>query len=393
MDSFVGRSQDIYVIGGRRRKITLFIIICIACIVAAGGIFVLLLNSFMNRQYKSYEVVQEAEIAASSFAECTSYDGKVLRYSRDGIAALDASGKTIWNGSYDMVSPAVDICGKYIVVADIGGKSFFVYDGSGQGKEMSTDYPIVQACVSEHGIAAVLLEEPSSNTINIYDPYDISNKLLVEIPTNVDEGYPVCIDISPGGTNLAAAYVCVTSGKIQSRVAFYDFTDVGKNTNCLVGAKNYDESIISDVRFLGSDNICIFTDNGFGIWKNAKQPREAYTNTYEAKIKSAFCNKKYVGMVFENNSRRKPYQMKVYDMEGKKVLDLGISGEYTTVRMYDNNEIIFNSASQCKIFRLNGVEKLSSGIDGKILGVLPAGRINRYYFIMDNKIQEITLKK
>ena len=31
MDSFVGRSQDVTVIGERRRKITLFIIICTAC--------------------------------------------------------------------------------------------------------------------------------------------------------------------------------------------------------------------------------------------------------------------------------------------------------------------------------------------------------------------------
>lgn len=392
MDSFVGRSQDISVISGRRRKITIFIIICIACIVTAGGIFVLLLKSFMNRQYTSYEVKEEAEITGNSFARYKSYKNKVLRYSRDGISAIDASGQTIWNGSYNMVSPAVDICGNYVTVADIGNKSLFVYNGEGQGREVTTDYPIVQACVSEHGIVAALLEQTNSNVINIYDPYDVSNKLLVEIPTNIDDGYPICIDISPEGTNLAAAYVCVTSGKIQSRVAFYDFTDVGQNTNCLVGAKNYDETVISDVRFLGSNNICIFTDNGFSIWQNAKQPKEAYSKTYKTKIKSAICNQKYVGMVVENSGNSKPYQLEVYDMDGKTVLDMGISGEYTTVRMYDSNEILINSASECTILRLNGVEKLSCQIDGKILEFFPAGNINRYYFVMENKIQEIKLK-
>ena len=49
-----------------------------------------------------------------------------------------------------------------------------------------------------------------ANVINIYNPYDVSSKLLVEIPTNVDDGYPVCIDISPEGTNLVAAYVVYT---------------------------------------------------------------------------------------------------------------------------------------------------------------------------------------
>ena len=392
MDSFVGRSQDVTVVGERRRKIILFIVICTACIVVAAGIFFLLARSFINRSYTSYEVKNEISVAGSSFAGYAAYDNKVLKYNRDGISAIDASGSAVWNGSYNMASPSADICEKYVVVADIGGKSLYVYNDEGQGREVTTDYPIVQACVSASGIIAVLLEQATSNVINIYNPYDISNRLLVEIPTNVDDGYPVCIDISPEGTNLVAAYVCVTNGKIQSRVAFYDFTDVGKNTNCLVGAKNYDETIIADVRFLGSDNICIFTDNGFSIWKNARQPRESYSNTYEEKIKSAFCNGKYVGMVFENTGSKKPYQMKVYDLAGKKVLDIGFNNDYTSVKMYSDDEILFNSASECTIFRINGVKRLSCKVNGKVLHFFPAEGINKYYLVMDSKIQEIRLK-
>lgn len=392
MNSFVGRSQDVVVINGRRRKIIIVTITCVACIIVAAGIFMLLVNSFLNKQYKSYKVIEETKINISTSDKYLSYNGKIIKYSRDGISAVDASGNIIWNGSYDMISPAVDICGKYVVVADIGAKSFFVYNEEGQAKEIVTDYPITQACVSIHGIVAVLLEQANSNVINIYDPYNISARLLVEIPTNVDEGYPVCIDISPEGTNLVASYVCVTSGNVQSRVAFYDFTDVGKNTNCLVGAKNYDETVIADVRFLGSNNICIFTDNGFSIWKNARQPRESYSNTYEEKIKSAFCNGKYIGMVFENNSRTKPYQMKVYDLTGEKVLDLGFDNDYSSVKMYGDDEILFNSASECTIFRINGVKKLSCKVNGKVLQFFPAEGINKYYLVMDTKIQEIRLK-
>lgn len=392
MDSFVGRAQDTVVKSGRRRKITLFVIISIACIIAASGIFYLLVSSFMNKKYTSYKVVEETGISANSYVKYLSYCDKVLKYSRDGISVIDASGKTVWNGSYDMLSPAADICGEYTTVADIGSKSVYVYNGEGQGREITTDYPIVQASVSAHGVVAVLIEQANSNVINIYAPYDVSDKLLVEIPTNVDEGYPVCIDISPAGTNLVSAFVSVTSGKIQARAAFYDFTDVGKNTNCLVGAKNYNESIISDVRFLGNDNICIFTDKGFSIWNNAKQPGEVYTQVFDKKIKSAFCNDRYVGMVFENNNRRKPYQMKIYDLQGKKILDIGFGGEYSTVRMYDNDEIMFNSASQCMIFRINGVRKLMCRVDGKVSCFLPAGKVNKYYLVMENKIQKISLE-
>lgn len=393
MDSFVGRSQDVFAISERRRKIAVFILTCIACVIVAAGIFALIINAFLNRKYVSYDVEKETQLSGDSFVEYISYDNKVLKYTRDGISAIDASGNTIWNGSYDMISPAVDICGKYVVAADIGGKSLVVYNSEDSGKEITTDYPIVQASVSAQGVVAVLLEQSRSNVINIYNPYDVSDQLLVEIPTNVDEGYPVCMDISPGGVNLVATYVCISSGKVQSRVAFYDFSEVGKNTNCLVGAKNYDESVISDVRFLDDNNICIFGDNGFSIWSNAKQPQEIYTKNFESKIKSAFCNEEYVGMVFENESKSRPFQMKIYNLKGKKVLDIGFNDEYSTVRMYDNNEIIFNSTSHCAIFRINGVKRFSCDVDGKVLGVFPSDGINKYYLVMDNRIQRIKLKK
>ena len=112
-----------------------------------------------------------------------------------------------------------------------------MYNGSDSGTKLTTDYPILQACVSKQGVVAVLLEDQSSNVIQVYNPYDDNKKLLVEIPTNVEEGYPVSIDLSPDGTGVICASICVTSGAVKSQVAFYDFTDVGKNTNCLVGAQ------------------------------------------------------------------------------------------------------------------------------------------------------------
>ncbi len=392
MESFIGRSQDIFAVRERRKRILMIVAACAACAVAATGIAALLINAFLNKKYSSYDVVWETDAAKSGYAAYSEYGGKALKYSRDGISAIDSEGNTAWNGSYDMISPKVDVCGDYAVVADIGEKSFIVYDGAEAGKEMETDYPILQACVSNRGIVAVLLEQPNSNVINIYNPYDVSESLLVEIPTNVDEGYPVCIDISPGGANLAAAYVCVASGKLQSRVAFYDFSDVGKNTNSLVGAKNYDGGIISEVRFLNDENICIFNDTGFGVWGNAKKPKEIYEKSFKTPIKSAFCNEKYVGMIFEDEKDGR-FRVKAYDMSGKKELDMTFNDEYASVDINSRNEIMISSASHCAIFRMNGVRRFSCDVDGKLLYFLPSEKMNRYYFVMDGKIQCIKLKK
>ena len=393
MESFVGRSQDVFMVTETRRERRIFIVTCAICILIAIGIFVLGVNLFLNKKYNSYEVLESTSVTTSGNVKYEAYQNKMIKYSRDGISALDSSGNIIWNGSYDMIEPAVDISGKYVVVADIGGKTVSIYYGEDTGKEISTDYPIVQACVSSQGIVAVALEQESSNVINIYNPYDISDKLLVEIPTNVDEGYLVCMDLSADGMNLAATYVCITGGQVQSRVAFYNFSDVGKNTNCLVGAKNYDDKIVSDIRYLGENNICIFADDGFQIWGEMKKPEEVYHKNFKETIKSAFCNSEYTGVILATGSTSKPYRMNVFDMKGKMVLDMEFSDEYTEVKLYNTNEIILNSASGCTIFRLNGVKKFSTDIDGKVLKVFPSEKRNRYYLVTDSKIQKIKLSK
>ncbi len=393
MESFVGRSQDVFMVTETRRERRIFIVTCAICILIAIGIFVLGVNLFLNKKYNSYEVLESTSVTTSGNVKYEAYQNKMIKYSRDGISALDSSGNIIWNGSYDMIEPAVDISGKYVVVADIGGKTVSIYNGEDTGKEISTDYPIVQACVSSQGIVAVALEQESSNVINIYNPYDISDKLLVEIPTNVDEGYLVCMDLSADGMNLAATYVCITGGQVQSRVAFYNFSDVGKNTNCLVGAKNYDDRIVSDIRYLGENNICIFADDGFQIWGDMKKPEEVYHKKFKETIKSAFCNSEYTGVILATGSTSKPYRMNVFDMKGKMVLDMEFSDEYTEVKLYDTNEIILNSVSGCTIFRLNGVKKFSTDIDGKVLKVFPSEKRNRYYLVTDSKIQKIKLSK
>ncbi len=392
MESFVGRSQDVFTMKERRKRRMVIILICIACIIAAAAIFAFLINIFLNRKYEAYEVVSSEKVSAGGTVKYAAYNDLVLKYSRDGISAQNASGEMVWNGSYDMTSPVVDICKNYVAVADIGDKKIMIYSGSDSGTEMTMDYPIVQVSVASNGVIAVLQETGSSNVIGIYNPYGVSDKLLAEIPTNVEEGYPVCMDISNDGVNLAAAYVSVTSGNVQSRVSFYDFSSVGKNTNCLVGAKNYDDRVVSDVRFLNDSQLCMFSDKGFSIWEHMKKPQKVFGEEYKSDVKSAFCNGKYVGFVYDRKDTDSAYHMKVYDLSGKTALDIDFKGDYSSIQLFDNDEILLHTGSDCEVYRINGVKKFSSDTKGKVLYFMPAGKLNRYYLVTGTEIQKIKLK-
>lgn len=389
MESLIGRSFDVIALKERRRKKIRFIVSAVACILVCAAIFYLGFHWFLNRQYDSYKIEHSVYVKNGNSMDYMAYRDGIIRYGRDGVTAVDRKGNSIWSGSYEMANPKADTCGSSVVIADVGGQSLYVHKGDGTGTEFTVDYPIVQACISEQGVTAVLVEESSSNTIALYNPFDKSDILLAEIPTNVEDGYPVGLDLSPDGSSVVASYLCVTTGAAQSRVAFYNFTEVGKNTNSLVGAHNYNETLISEVQFMDNSTVCLFGDNGFYLWTNMRQPEAAAKKEFEEEIQSAFINEEYVGVLLKKDSDTST--MKLYDMEGSLDLTTTVDSTYTHVQIC-KDEILFHSANQCAIYRTNGVKKFSKELSSKISYFFPSEKKNHYFFVQDSKIKIIKLK-
>lgn len=391
MESLVSRFQDAVPVLERRRKRRRILIIVAAGIAVAAIVLAVLVNRYINLEYHSYRVTKSIAVKNSNTMQYLPYMGGVLKYSRDGVSAIDEAGKELWNGSYEMDHPEVDICGSSAVVADIGNKNLYVYTESNSGTEMTMDYPILQARISEQGVVAVMLEDKASNMIYIYDPYASENKLLVEIPTNVEEGYPIAMDLSSDGANMAVSYACVTSGAVESRAAFYDFTDVGKNTNCLVGAQEYTDRVIAEVRYLGDSKLALFSEKGFSVWTNFKKPVESVSKSFKSNIRSVFCDSDYVGVVVDNINEENESTMNVYNMKGKKVMSRRISNDYSHITM-SGSEIMLNTGTDCIIYRVNGVCKWNCKLKNKISCFLPADGMNKYFLVRDSEIEYIALK-
>ena len=374
----------------RQRK--WFLLICAASVLVALGIFVLLMNGYINKRYNSYEVLASFERQDSNTVNYTSVDGRLIKYSKDGISEINSKGETVWNASYDMDNPQLSYCGQYILVADIGGKDAVIYHEGDTGQELSVDYEIQQACVSRQGVVALMLQDKTSDMIHLYNPYDVSSELLAEIPTNVEDGYPIVMALSPDGMSVVASYLCVTDGNAESRVAFYNFSDVGQSKDWLVGARNYEDDLISDIRFLDDSRVCLLGGGSFYIWDNMKKPEQIVTKTLKKEIRSVIYDEKRVGFILETEEEKTPYEMQIYNADnGKKTMDIRFDNDYDSVSI-SGNEILLYSEHQISIFKLNGVERLNCTMDGTVSWFFRAQKRNRYYLIDDSQIQLIKLK-
>ncbi|MCR5793325.1 MAG: DUF5711 family protein [Lachnospiraceae bacterium] len=361
------------------------------CLTAAVLLFVYIIRNYVEKCFGGYEVLASTERQDSSNAEYKSYNGNVLKISRDGAVAIGADGTLLWNGSYDYNSPQVDQCGNYVVIGDIGTKYLTVYNGNDSGTQMDMNYPIVQAEVSSKGIVAAVLTENASNTIQICDPYDNTQSLRVEIPTNVSvDGYPVDIALSPDGQKLITSYLTSESNALNSNVTFYNFDKVGQDkVNRIVGANNYKGKMIPKVEWINEDTACVFGEDFFTIYDMPELPKEVCTEEFKTTIKSIMYSEKYIGVVVEGEDNKEGI-LHVYNTSGREILSKAIDFEYSEVEMY-GDEIYFRSALESHIWKVNGKVKLNYKSSTSIDYIFPTEGKNNYIFLQGKKILKVRL--
>lgn len=372
-----------------RQKWMVGLVILGLLLVAAGlGIFSYI---YGNRCYNYYEVKKSVDRSDSNNVTYRYRNGNILKYSRSGISEIDNQGKSLWNGGYEMKQPQVDVCGDYVVVADVTGKQFYIYNGEDEGTSIETTLPIVRAKVAKQGMVAVLLQDEDSNVLNIYNPYSNADNLLVEIPTNVaEEGYPLDFDISPDGKSVVTAYLVVNGNSIETRVSFYNFTEVGQDKNTLVGGKSFGESMIASVEFVGDDKVVVFHEKGFTIFGKMKQPAIQVEKTFSEEIKSMAYNEGNLAVVVEKDGKIENQKIFLYDEKGKEKLQRNISYEYANMEIH-GEEIIFTGNRSCNILRFNGHDKFDYKFEQEIDAVYPTADGTVYTLIDTSTIQKIKL--
>lgn len=386
MDSLMERNDEkrLEKIQKKHRRTVIFTsVFAFFAIAAFLGYFV---NSIINREYSAYETVNSMPRQDSSTVKYVAYkDNGILKYTRDGASALDTEGNILWNGSYEFNNPEADICGQYVVIADIGGKEAYVFNGSDSGTKITTLLPILEAEVAKQGVVALVLEDKESNEIQIINPYEGKNSLLVKVPTNTGtDGYPIDISLSEDGQKMVTSYVAIENGAMKNKVTFYNFGEIGKDkVNNIVGGVDYGQDVVARVVFLDNDTIALMKQKSILFYSMQELPEEGPVLNTEAQMDSIMYNENTIGYVTEK-------KLFLYNFSGNKKLELSIDWEYDEAELI-GEDIIFRSELSCHVLRLGGSVKLSCSFDKNILYMFPTQKKDRYVLIDENNIEEVKL--
>ena len=387
------RQDDRYRISYREKikshKFTIFyraflVIVLIAAII--GALYI----QWKNKVYTQIAVLSSAEISIVQGSGLLPFSGHLLTYSKDGAGCMDIKGNAVWNQTFEMQNPIVDVCQNVVAIVDYNGRNIYVMDTAGVLGSITTNKPMRDLCVASNGVVAVVLDDTDITWIYLYSA---TGKELASFRTTMkDSGYPISVSISPNAQLVCVSYLYVDGGQMKSSVAFYNFGDVGKNsTNNYVSGYDYLDVVVPLTRFLDDRSLFAVSDDRIMFYSGAQKPVTAAESLISDNVQSVFYGEEYVGLVYISRESSNRYRLDVYHKSGELRQSIEFDIEYSDI-LFHNDQIIIYNESECTIYNSNGMEKYNGRFDKTVLELIPQSNAYRYMLVTPDSVDSVELQ-
>lgn len=347
--------------------------------------------AYALRNYIDYDVQEMLDRTKGGTTQYQMFGDRLLEYSNDGISCMDRSHNVVWNQSFEMTTPKVEICGDYLVVYDAAGTKLFILSQSGLVKGLEMNSPIQTVCIANQGTIAVLMKENQESQVKLFDKK--GNELANGKFYGDKGGFPVDIALSYDGTKLAVDLVDVTKGKVSTTISFYNFGSVGQSEiDNNVGTFTFEGILIPEIDYISNSRMIGIGTGKLLVFDGSQKPELSKEIYIEEEIQSIFHNEKYIGVVYDNAEVENSWHIKVMDLRGTVVMENDTTIPYDEVGFLSNNEVCVINSTQCEIFTIHSIKKFSYQFDKELYKVFAGSTRQNYIFIFKDTIEEVTLK-
>lgn len=369
----------------RRGRILKSLFFTVAIILSVWSLYYL----WDNSSYSYYSEVSSYPRFSSSNSICVNHNGRVLTYSKDGINSMDAKGVVIWNETYEMQNPLVEVNKNAVAVGDYGGHVIYVLDEKGKVGEIDTNLPIRDFCISENGVVAAILEDQKATKLNLYDS---KGKILVESESYMNQnGYPVAVALSENAEVMEVSYLQVDSSKVTSHVAFYNFSEVGQNkVDRLVSGRAYEETVIPYVGFFEDGGSFAVGSGRIIFYEGEEKPIDLAIKMLTEEIQAVYRGDNHVILVYVDTTGAALYRIDMYDKKGNLVLSETVDIQIHDILIQDKNIVIYND-TECIMYGISGKEKFRGSFGKSVSLLIPSNRVNRFLMITPTSVDVIEL--
>ena len=376
----------------RKHRLTTFYRIALV-IVLAVAIGVFLYVQYRDKVYTQMTQISTKERQVISGAKDIALGNNLVTYSNDGISCMDAKGNAIWNQTYQMQNPMIATSGNVLAVADYNGRNVYIMDSEKKLGEITTNMPIRNLCVASNGVVMTIQEESKVTWIYMYDS---QGKELVYFHTTMNNtGYPTAITLSPDAKLAGVAYTYVEAGALQTRVAFYNFGDVGENQiDNLVSGYNYSDTLVPYIHYMNGNTAFAVADNRLMIYSGSEVPETKMERMLDEEIQAVYSSDKYIGLVFYNSTGESAYVLRVLNTQGEEVVSVPFDfSSIGDARILFGEELItIYNEKQCLVYNISGKQKYAGNFEKAVRTMIPGTGPFHYILAYMDSIDMVELK-
>ena len=369
-----------------RKYLFIKIAVALLCMVLLVGLVVF---QYIYRTFNTYRIVRENDIVYEEGCRTAKLEDHILLYNKDGIRCVDVKGKTIWDVTYQIQEPCVDVDGGMVAVGGYGDHMIYVMDETGRIGEIDTNLPIRNLCVAEAGYVGAVLDDNDVYWIYIYDS---KGEEITRARTTMEQsGYPLSISLSPNGKLLGVSYLYLDAGTVQSNVAFYNQGEVGQNyTGQYMSGYIYQE-IVPELQYMNNSTAMGISNGRLMIYEGSEKPTMLKEILLNDTVQAVYWGDENAILVYNGTADQGRYFMQVYDLAGNLILEKGFDLEYTDIKSQNGIITIYNN-NELLVMTLDGRERYTGSLGGNISTIEPTSTRYRYMVLFEEAFKIIELE-
>ena len=145
------------------------------------------------------------------------------------------------------------------------------------------------------------------------------------------------------------------------------------------------------MEFVNNDTVVAFGDDKVVLYSMKQKPSVIAEISIDKEIKSIFYDEEYIGLVLANGQADNPYNMVVYDIEGKKISDVDFNLSYKNIKIANKTIILYNDVT-LRVYTVKGKQKYEGNFDKGIVDVIMLDDKYNYLIIDPANVEKIKLK-
>ena len=293
-----------------------------------------------------------------TFRAYRSFADGIIKYTKDGAEYIDSKGNVVWERSYQLTSPIIDVSNDYAVIGDQGSTHIYIFNNSQMTGSTETLLPISLVRVADNGVVYAVLNDSGAEYITAFrqdgSAIDLSVKSVVS-----GDGYPFDIDVSPDGTELITSYLGIDNGQLINNVVFRNFGSIGQNEDArrIVGGfkDEFAGHMAGYVHFSTDEYSQAFYDGGavFFSTEILNSPEILENVSFDGKMESVSCSDKIEAVIITGENDNNDRRLIIFSSKGAKLAETELEERFADMDAA-GERVILRNGNIIRVYGRNG---------------------------------------